>query len=116
MKKMIVLLSTLLLIPGCTWFSKDEKIATTHKTRVKLVILDEALEEYRKLTGSYPADLQHLVDGPEDPELKKDWDKSLLPQECLVDGWSQEFVYKVSPEGTEPPYELYSVGAPKAVN
>ncbi len=107
-----MLLSILLLLPGCTWFSKEVQTEETHKTRVKLVILDEVLEEYRSLIGEYPTELRELIDGPNDPALKSNWDKPLIAQGILVDGWSQEFVYKVQPEGSESPYDLYSIGEP----
>lgn len=110
MKKSVVLATMLVLIPGCISVKKEN---ATHTTRVKLVILDEALDEYRNLVGRYPTELQELVDGPKDPSLKSNWDKPLLPQKSLVDGWGQTFVYTLSPEGSNLPYELYSVGEPE---
>lgn len=67
------------------------------------------IENFHTDTDNYPATLQDLIRQPEG-ERGKGWagpylDKKSAPK----DGWGNQLVYRVTPEGQHP-YELYSYG------
>jgi general secretion pathway protein G len=81
-------------------------------TRTRLAAVDTMIEQYHTTIGEYPTELQELVEGPTSkPQLQKRWGESIATADELRDAWQQEFVYSVSPKGSRPPYELYSIGS-----
>lgn len=80
-------------------------------TKVSLNALQNAVEEYQMDVGQYPEDLESLINNTNGAE---NWHGPYLQKKKLPrDGWNQEFVYKVNPKGSQPPFELYSYGDPK---
>lgn len=92
---------------GLRWLQRA-KLTTTES---KLAAMDTMLEQYNTTIGEYPGDLSELVDGPSKPQLQKRWQEAIASQDDLLDAWKQPVVYSLSPKGTRPPYELYSIGS-----
>lgn len=80
-------------------------------TKTGLQVIGHAVEEYQMDVGSYPQALSDLQKKPQDVT---GWAGPYIKGEkTLKDGWNNEFIYKVNARGTQPPYELYSMGDPK---
>ncbi len=80
-------------------------------TNTRLAALDSAIEAYDSTVGEYPSDLRELIDGPSKPALQRKWQQPLVSEDELKDAWKHDFVYVLSPKGSRPPYELYSIGS-----
>ncbi len=78
-------------------------------TRQKMATLDAVLEMYKTRIGSYPSDLNELIEGPTNPALRKKWGEALADEKTLKDAWSKEFAYEADVKGNK--YELYSTGS-----
>jgi prepilin-type N-terminal cleavage/methylation domain-containing protein len=78
-------------------------------TNQKMATLDTVLEMYRTRIGSYPIDLNELIEGPTNPALRKRWGEALADEKDLQDAWFKEFIYEGDPKGNK--YELYSTGS-----
>ncbi len=88
------------------WLERGRITAT--KASIKGVKLE--IDTYYSDIGDYPQSLKVLVKRPFDEEAARDWRGPYL-KEIPRDGWKRKFIYRLNPEGTEPPYELYSYGA-----
>ncbi len=114
---MIVILIIGVLMAGVLGGMRYLQQAKLSTTETRLKALDTALEAYNTRIGTYPQDLEELVEGPKQPELARKWGGiPLIDQKELSDGWNQPFHYQVNAKGTRPPYELYSVGAQGEAN
>jgi len=81
-----------------------------NSTRTQLNSIKTALDLYKAEIGSYPKQLQDLIERPSGPAGKK-WKEKFLEKERIPnDAWGNEFVYKLS-SGGDKPYELYSYGS-----
>ena len=96
------------IAPNMTrWLSRGKDTAT----KASLQSVSNVIQEYQMDVGAYPTALVDLQKKPQDvtgyggPYIKG--------EKTLKDGWNQEFIYKVNARGTQPPYELYSMGDPK---
>lgn len=78
-----------------------------------LKIIDHAVQEYRMDVHMFP---QSLTDLDKKPEGVSGWRGSYLPEKLqgkpVEDPWRQDIVYKLNPKGSNPPYQLYSLGDP----
>jgi general secretion pathway protein G len=92
---------------GLRWLQKA-KLTTTE---TKLAALDTMIEQYNTTIGEYPTELRELAEGPSKQNLQKRWQEPIAAEDDLSDGWKQPFIYSLSPKGTRPPYELYSIGS-----
>jgi general secretion pathway protein G len=93
------------------YLKKGQKTATV----VTLKGIQEAIENFHADTGAYPNSISELYVKPAGDPIAKRWQGPYLGkgkqlEEDPVDGWKHEFVYQLSPKGTQPPYVLYSWG------
>lgn len=106
----IAIIGTFLAVVGpnlTSWLGRGQKSATMSS----LQAISNALETYQMDTGHYPESLEGLISQPSD---ESNWEGPYLKSKKIpLDGWKNEFTYKVNPKGTQPPYELYSLGDPK---
>ena len=93
------------VLPNATrWLGRGKLTAT----KANLEALGNVIQEYQMDVGAYPNTLSDLVTKPQDVT---GWNGAYL-KKLPKDGWQQEFVYKKNERGTQPPYELYSLGDP----
>ena len=101
----IVILVTLASVatPMYMNYIKKSKIATA-KTQIKL--LDDALQQYKLDVGTYPSDLQGLMENIDQPEK---WDGPYIKPRVPLDPWGGEYQYLYPGEHGE--FDIYSFGA-----
>ena len=101
----IVILVTLASVatPMYMNYIKKSKIATA-KTQIKL--LDDALQQYKLDVGTYPSDLQGLMENIDQSEK---WDGPYIKPRVPLDPWGAEYNY-VFP-GDHGEFDIYSLGA-----
>ena len=101
----IVILVTLASVatPMYMNYIKKSKIATA-KTQIKL--LDDALQQYKLDVGTYPSDLQGLMENIDQSEK---WDGPYIKPRVPLDPWGAEYNY-VFP-GDHGDFDIYSFGA-----
>ena len=101
----IVILVTLASVatPMYMNYIKKSKIATA-KTQIKL--LDDALQQYKLDVGTYPSDLQGLMENIDQSEK---WDGPYIKPRVPLDPWGSEYNY-VFP-GDHGEFDIYSLGA-----
>jgi general secretion pathway protein G len=88
---------------------KDTTIST-------LRVLEQNIEEFYSDTGHYPERLEDLIKKPSNPEIAEKWEGNgpyLKTKSVPKDGWGNAIQYKLSAEGAEQPYELFSKGSKK---
>ena len=101
----IVILVTLASVatPMYMNYIKKSKIATA-KTQIKL--LDDALQQYKLDVGTYPSDLQGLMENIDQSEK---WDGPYIKPRLPLDPWGGEYQYIFPGEHGE--FDIYSFGA-----
>ena len=101
----IVILVTLASVatPMYMNYIKKSKIATA-KTQIKLI--DDALQQYKLDVGTYPSDLQGLMENIDQSEK---WDGPYIKPRVPLDPWGAEYNY-VFP-GDHGEFDIYSFGA-----
>ena len=101
----IVILVTLASVatPMYMNYIKRSKIATA-KTQIKL--LDDALQQYKLDVGTYPSDLQGLMENIDQSEK---WEGPYIKPRVPLDPWGAEYNY-VFP-GDHGEFDIYSLGA-----
>ena len=101
----IVILVTLASVatPMYMNYIKKSKVATA-KTQIKL--LDDALQQYKLDVGTYPSDLQGLMENIDQSEK---WDGPYIKPRVPLDPWGAEYNY-VFP-GDHGEFDIYSFGA-----
>ena len=101
----IVILVTLASVatPMYMNYIKKSKVATA-KTQIKL--LDDALQQYKLDVGTYPSDLQGLMENIDQSEK---WDGPYIKPRVPLDPWGSEYYY-VFP-GDHGEFDIYSFGA-----
>ena len=101
----IVILVTLASVatPMYMNYIKKSKIATA-KTQIKL--LDDALQQYKLDVGTYPSDLQGLMENIDQSEK---WDGPYIKPRVPLDPWGGEYQYVFPGEHGE--FDLYTFGA-----
>ena len=101
----IVILVTLASVatPMYMNYIKKSKIATA-KTQIKL--LDDALQQYKLDVGTYPSDLQGLMENIDQSEK---WDGPYIKPRVPLDPWGGEYQYVYPGEHGE--FDIYSFGA-----
>ena len=101
----IVILVTLASVatPMYMNYIKRSKIATA-KTQIKL--LDDALQQYKLDVGTYPSDLQGLMENIDQSEK---WDGPYIKPRVPLDPWGGEYQYIFPGEHGE--FDIYSFGA-----
>lgn len=77
--------------------------------------LKQAINAYYLKVGEYPKTLDDLVRRPSDVPAKK-WREPFIGSdeeenpEVPKDPWGEDYVYRLNPKGSKPPYQLYSWG------
>ena len=101
----IVILVTLASVatPMYMNYIKKSKIATA-KTQIKL--LDDALQQYKLDVGTYPSDLQGLMENIDQSEK---WDGPYIKPRVPLDPWGGEYQY-IFP-GEHGDFDLLTYGA-----
>ena len=101
----IVILVTLASVatPMYMNYIKKSKIATA-KTQIKL--LDDALQQYKLDVGTYPSDLQGLMENIDQSEK---WDGPYIKPRVPLDPWGSEYYYLFPGDHGE--FDIYSFGA-----
>ncbi len=101
----IVILVTLASVatPMYMNYIKKSKVATA-KTQIKL--LDDALQQYKLDVGTYPSDLQGLMENIDQSEK---WDGPYIKPRVPLDPWGGEYQYVFPGEHGE--FDIYSFGA-----
>ena len=101
----IVILVTLASVatPMYMNYIKKSKIATA-KTQIKL--LDDALQQHKLDVGTYPSDLQGLMENIDQSEK---WDGPYIKPRVPLDPWGGEYQYVFPGEHGE--FDIYSFGA-----
>ena len=101
----IVILVTLASVatPMYMNYIKKSKIATA-KTQIKL--LDDALQQYKLDVGTYPSDLQGLMENIDQSEK---WEGPYIKPRVPLDPWGGEYQYIYPGEHGE--FDIYSFGA-----
>ena len=101
----IVILVTLASVatPMYMNYIKKSKIATA-KTQIKL--LDDALQQYKLDVGTYPSDLQGLMENIDQSEK---WEGPYIKPRVPLDPWGGEYQYVFPGEHGE--FDIYSFGA-----
>ncbi|MBP5585328.1 MAG: type II secretion system major pseudopilin GspG [Lentisphaeria bacterium] len=101
----IVILVTLASVatPMYMNYIKKSKVATA-KTQIKL--LDDALQQYKLDVGTYPSDLQGLMENIDQSEK---WDGPYIKPRVPLDPWGGEYQYIFPGEHGE--FDIYSFGA-----
>jgi len=90
------------------------KEASQNVTKTNLKIVKDEVMHYHRIVHQYPQSLKDLVRKPADIQTERQWGGPYFgskdePAEVPTDGWNNEFVYKLIPEG-HPPFKLYSWG------
>jgi general secretion pathway protein G len=101
----IVILVTLASVatPMYMNYIKKSKVATA-KTQIKLI--DDALQGYKLDVGTYPSDLQGLMENIDQSEK---WDGPYIKPRVPLDPWGGEYQYIFPGEHGE--FDIYSFGA-----
>ena len=108
----VTILGILALIAARGAFSYLKE-ASNNVTKTNLKIVKDEISHYHRIVHQYPQSLKDLVRKPADL-TERQWGGPYFgskdePEEVPSDGWSNEFIYKLIPEG-HPPYKLYSWG------
>lgn len=107
----LVIMGLLMTVAMGKFIGQIDK-AKVKTTKANLVLLRNAIINYRMDTGSYPEEdpgLYALVEQPADAE---DWQLGgyLESKDIPLDGWKNDFIYvRDYDEGT--PFVIYSLGA-----
>ena len=101
----IVILVTLASVatPMYMNYIKKAKVSTA-QTQIKLI--DDALQQYKLDVGTYPSDLQGLMENIDQSEK---WDGPYIKPRVPLDPWGGEYQYIFPGEHGE--FDIYSFGA-----
>lgn len=81
------------------------------KTSAKAMLrtLQAGIDTYYNDTNVYPESLRDLIKSPVDEKIQKSWDGPYLKSKTVPnDPWGNKYVYQVTPDSDENPYELYT--------
>lgn len=93
-------------IPSVMNMMNKGNISSTHAA---LHSAKNAIDMFHLDTGSYPNELNDLIERPSDERLAARWANPYV-EKFPEDAWRHELQYERTPQGTHP-YELYSFGA-----
>ena len=77
-------------------------------TKLDLHAFKQSIDTFYADTGSYPNDLNDLVERPDDERIASKWVAPYIDK-LKLDQWSHDFQYERTPQ-SQHPYELYSFG------
>ena len=81
--------------------------AKSDSARIQIEALGTGIDLYRLEVGSYPPDLEALVEQPAGADR---WDGPYLKKRTVPkDPWGREYIYRYP--GANGPYDLYTLGA-----
>jgi len=103
----IVILVTLASVatPMYMRYIKKAKISTA-TTQIKLI--DDALQQYKLDVGTYPSDLQCLMQNLDQSEK---WEGPYMKPKVPLDPWGFEYQYVYPGEHNRGEFDLYTFGA-----
>jgi general secretion pathway protein G len=103
----LLIMGLIMGLAGTTVFSQLKK-AKGRTTKLNMLTIKKAIDNYNLDTNKYPDKLINLMKLPAD--LKGKWEGPYLEgKELPVDGFGEPFKYQRTPEGKKP-YELQSYG------
>lgn len=103
----LVIIALIMGLAGTTAINQLKK-AKMRTTKLSLMSVKKALDEYYVDTNQYPEKLMQLVKKP--AEIKG-WEGPYWPKdEAPTDAWGEQFKYTRSASGGKKPYELSSYG------
>jgi len=104
----IVAILALIVAPKFMGYLDSARITST---QASLKNIKTAIDGFRIQTGRYPTRLRDLIEKPKEEAVARSWQKGgyLEGSELPKDAWTEDFVYKRTPDGKNP-YELYSYG------
>lgn len=104
----IIAILTAVIAPNFVGYMKKSRISSTEST---IRMLEGAINMFNAHTGQYPGRLVELIKKPADEKLARKWDGPYIKQkEIPEDPWGNKYIYKLTPQGTDHKYELYSHG------
>lgn len=98
-----------IIIPN---FMSYRKNANKSAATSNLQMFDNAILMYNMHTGQLPSRLQDLIKKPSDAKIANKWEGPYLGKikEIPEDPWGNKYQYKLTPQGEQHKYELYSYG------
>ena len=106
---MAIALVALILSVGIPSVMNMVRSGTIKSTHAALHAAKGAIDMFSVDTGSYPNELNDLIERPSDERLAAKWSNPYV-EKYPRDGWDHELQYERTPQGAHP-YELYSFGA-----
>ena len=86
--------------------NKDASKITTATTQIKLI--DDAIQQYKLDVGSYPSDLQCLMQNLDQSDR---WDGPYMKPNVPLDPWGFEYNYIYPGEHNRTEFDLFTYGA-----
>jgi general secretion pathway protein G len=107
----LVIVGLLFAVAAGNLMGQADKARVT-TTKASLKILHQAVLQYKMDTGQYPTEEEGLMVLIERPMDVNSWDPAgyLESTELPVDGWGNDFVYRLNPP-SEKPFDVVSYGA-----
>lgn len=110
----IPFLIVLLVVAAACWFLQPSEGCTIYKVDrafSDFQSIGSILKTYQINAGHYPSTeqgLKPLVERPEASPRPVDWGR--LCDEVPRDAWQREYRYRLLPEGSSAPFEIWTVG------
>jgi len=91
---------------------KEEKYSRVIVTKANLKVLHSSVNQFKMDTGRFPTEDEGVMALIEQPTNVPNWEPGgyLETTELPLDGWGNEFVYKLSPDSYKP-FVIISYGA-----
>lgn len=103
----VFILMLILLVPCISWGRTE----TRKVAKIRMILLDEAIEKYRRDVGFYPPVERGLEGLLDNPEGYVNWRGPYLKtQYFLIDPWSKPYIYIYPATLGGVGYDLYSAG------
>ena len=119
--EIVIAITLITLFAGLIGPTIFKYLATGKRTATEITLkgIQEAIENFREDTGSYPTSISELYLKPSGDLISRRWKgpyigKGTRGEDKLAedpqDAWKHDFVYQLNAKGAQPPYVLYSWG------